>query len=88
MNKNSISFSEQGQLEFHNVIWATGFKSDYRIIQGIPGVLDQNGEPVHNRGMTSSEGLFFLGLPWQSRRGSALLQGVGYDAEYLMRYLR
>ncbi|MBC5636772.1 NAD(P)-binding domain-containing protein [Ornithinibacillus sp. BX22] len=87
-NKNSISFSEQGQLEFHNVIWATGFKSDYRIIQGIPGVLDQNGAPIHNRGITSSEGLFFLGLPWQSRRGSALLQGVGYDAEYLMRYLR
>ncbi|MBS3681338.1 NAD(P)-binding domain-containing protein [Ornithinibacillus massiliensis] len=87
-NKNSISFSGQGQLEIHNVIWATGFKSDYQIIQGIPGVLDQNGTPIHNRGITSSEGLFFLGLPWQSRRGSALLQGVGYDAEYLIRYLR
>ena len=40
--------------------------------------------PFTNRGVTWVKGLYFLGLPWQSSRGSALLQGVGADAEYLL----
>jgi hypothetical protein len=45
--------------------------------------------PVHlntevQRGVTSVKGLYFLGLPWQYRRGSALIGGVGDDAEYLI----
>ena len=33
--------------------------------------------------MTESPGLYFLGLPWQHTRGSALLGWVKDDAEYL-----
>ena len=33
--------------------------------------------------MTDSAGLYFLGLPWQYTRGSALLGWVKDDAEYL-----
>jgi putative flavoprotein involved in K+ transport len=27
--------------------------------------------------------VYFLGLPWQTRRGSAFIWGVWYDAEYI-----
>ncbi|MNT78424.1 putative oxidoreductase CzcO [compost metagenome] len=33
--------------------------------------------------MTDAPGVYFLGLPWQYRRGSALLLDVGRDAAYL-----
>lgn len=84
----SVLFKNNRALEFQNIIWATGFKPDYRIVKNIPGVLDRSGRPIHDRGVTNSEGLLFIGLPWQSRRGSALLEGVSYDAEFLMKYIR
>jgi putative flavoprotein involved in K+ transport len=33
--------------------------------------------------VTESSGLYFIGLPWQHTRGSALLGFVKDDAEYL-----
>lgn len=78
-----ISFADNSQIQVQNVIWATGFYFDYSWIQ-IPNVLDHRGKPVHQRGVTPVKGLYFLGLPWQFRRGSALIGGVGADAEYLI----
>jgi len=40
---------------------------------GITSVIWATGEP----------GVYFLGLPWQSRRGSAFIWGVWHDAKYL-----
>jgi len=36
------------------------------------------------RGVTETNGLFFIGLPWMYTRGSATLGGVSKDADYLM----
>lgn len=85
-NKNDIFFDDNTSLKVSNVIWSTGFKSDYSWIK-IPTVLHEKGFPIHQRGITSINGLFFLGLPWQYRRGSALLQGVGTDAKYIVEKL-
>jgi putative flavoprotein involved in K+ transport len=63
------------------VVWATGYRSDYRWIQ-VPGVLE-DGRVVHRRGVTEVPGLYFLGLSWQCTRGSALLGFVNDDAAYL-----
>lgn len=63
------------------VIWATGFRSDYSWID-VPGVLTA-GQPVHQRGVTPADGLYFLGLPWQHTRGSALLGFVKHDAAWI-----
>jgi putative flavoprotein involved in K+ transport len=63
------------------VIWATGFTHDYSWIE-LP-VLDTAGAPVHERGVTDSAGLYFLGLRWLHRRNSAFIGGVGKDAAYL-----
>jgi putative flavoprotein involved in K+ transport len=38
---------------------------------------------VHERGVTASPGLYFLGLSWLYTRGSALIGWVKDDAEYL-----
>ncbi|MGB1160111.1 MAG: flavin-containing monooxygenase [Alphaproteobacteria bacterium] len=63
------------------IIWATGFGVDYSWIDA--DVFDAQGRPVHQRGVTAEVGLYFLGLPWQSRRGSAFIWGVWHDAKYL-----
>ena len=35
------------------------------------------------RGVSSELGVYFLGLPWLSRRGSSFIWGVWHDARYL-----
>jgi putative flavoprotein involved in K+ transport len=63
------------------VVWSTGFRSDYGWIE-LP-VFDGKGYPSHDRGVTSVDGLFFLGLPWLHTWGSGRFSGVGRDARYL-----
>lgn len=43
------------------IIWATGFVPDYRILPGT--ALDENGVPVHRKGMGTLPGLYYAGLP-------------------------
>ena len=78
-----LIFDDQSNLQVDNLIWSTGFKPDFSWLH-ITGILNAEGEVKHQRGVTSIKGLYFLGLPWQHRRGSSLLQGVGDDAEYIM----
>jgi putative flavoprotein involved in K+ transport len=63
------------------VVWCTGYQSDFRWID-VP-VFDGSGQPAHDRGMTQSSGLYFLGLPWLNTWGSARFCGVADDADYL-----
>lgn len=84
---NQITFEDMSLLKVKNIIWATGFESKYPWLE-IKGVFDKKGKVIHNRGITTVEGLYFIGLPWQHRRGSALLQGVGADAEYIVQHLK
>jgi len=44
---------------------------------------DEHGTPKHQRGVSVEPGVFFLGLPWQSRRGSTFIWGVWHDAKHL-----
>ncbi|HWO04666.1 MAG TPA: NAD(P)-binding domain-containing protein, partial [Methylomirabilota bacterium] len=64
-----------------SVIWATGFRRDFGWIH-LP-VLDERGEPIHRRGVSSCPGLYFLGLPWLHTLKSSVLCGVGRDADHL-----
>ncbi|MDF2679273.1 MAG: oxidoreductase [Brevibacillus sp.] len=76
------TFADGRTAHVSNIIWATGYRPRYKWLE-VPGVLDDQGRPVHNRGVSPTPGLFFLGLPWQYNRQSALLGGVGHDAHYL-----
>jgi len=49
----------------------------------IDGAIDKKGKPIHNRGVSPVDGLYYIGLPWQHNRGSALVCGVGRDAMFL-----
>jgi len=63
------------------VVWCTGYQSDFRWID-VP-VFNGSGQPAHDRGMTQTSGLYFLGLPWLHTWGSARFCGVADDADYL-----
>ena len=64
------------------ILWATGYSVDYSWLQ-VPGALTETGRPQHHRGVSSAHGVYFLGLPWLSRRGSAFIWGVWHDAKVL-----
>jgi putative flavoprotein involved in K+ transport len=64
-----------------SIIWATGFAFDYGWLQ--VDAFDERGRPLHQRGVSTEPGIYFLGLPWQSRRGSSFIWGVWHDAKYL-----
>lgn len=64
-----------------SIIWATGYSVNYDWLDA--DVLDAQGKPIHTRGVTNEPGVYFLGLPWQSRRGSAFIWGVWHDAKFL-----
>ena len=63
------------------IIWATGFKSDYSWLK--VDAFDEMGKPKHQRGVSVEPGIYFLGLPWQSRRGSSFIWGVWHDAKHV-----
>jgi putative flavoprotein involved in K+ transport len=63
------------------VVWATGYRPDHSWLH-VPGVV-VDGQVRHEAGVTDVPGLYFLGLPWQTCRGSALLGFVGADAAAL-----
>jgi putative flavoprotein involved in K+ transport len=68
-----------------SIVWATGYAFDFGWLQ--VDVLDEKGRPKHKDGVSTVPGLYFLGLPWLSRRASAFIWGVWPDAEYLARHI-
>lgn len=84
---NIITFKDSSTLSVDNIIWATGFDLKYPWLE-IKEVFNEEGKIAHQRGITNVKGLYFIGLPWQYRRGSSILQGVGYDAEYIVKHLK
>lgn len=64
-----------------SIIWATGFEVDFSWLK--VDAFDAAGKPSHERGVSAEPGVYFLGLPWLSRRGSSFIWGVWHDAKYL-----
>ena len=66
-----------------SIIWATGFGNEYDWLK-LP-LLDERGEPLHERGVTQFPGIYFLGLRWLYKQKSSFLSfgGPAEDADYL-----
>lgn len=79
---HNITELDLHQAGIHTVLWANGFRPDHAWIEGIE--VDPQGWPIQSRGVTSIPGLYFVGLHWLHKRKSALLFGVGEDAEYVV----
>jgi len=77
----TVVFEDGSTLDVAAAIWATGYRFDHSWIN-LP-ITDDNGKLVHRRGVTDVPGLYFLGLPWQYTRGSALVGWVKDDAEFI-----
>ncbi|EDZ44150.1 MAG TPA: FAD-dependent oxidoreductase [Rhodobacteraceae bacterium] len=75
---DSLDFAAEG---ITTIIWATGYKQDFGWLKA--DAFDDKGAPIHQRGVSKEPGLYFLGLPWQSRRGSTFLWGVWHDAKFV-----
>ncbi|PSB14913.1 MSMEG_0569 family flavin-dependent oxidoreductase [filamentous cyanobacterium CCP2] len=73
------------QADIGAVIWCTGYQSDFSWVE-VP-VFDGKGYPGHDRGVTTVQGLYFLGLPWLYTWGSGRFSGVARDAIYLADYI-
>jgi putative flavoprotein involved in K+ transport len=63
------------------IIWATGYVQDFSWLK--VDAFDADGRPVHYRGVAKADGIYFLGLPWLSMRGSSFIWGVWEDAKFL-----
>ncbi|MGN6392863.1 MAG: flavin-containing monooxygenase [Gemmatimonadales bacterium] len=69
-------------LDVTNVIWCTGYEPGFSWID-VP-VFDDQGIPVHTRGVTTAEpALSFVGLHFLYAMASAMIHGVGRDAEHV-----
>lgn len=74
-------------LNVANVIWCTGFRSDFRWIR-LPAAFGVDGQPIHYRGVVATEpGLYFAGLEHQYAAVSDVLPGIGRDAGYVARHI-
>jgi putative flavoprotein involved in K+ transport len=78
-----VAFADGTDVTVSAVVWATGFTLDHSFVE-LP-VFDDRGAVAHERGVTAVPGAYFLGLPWQHTRGSALLGWVKDDAQYIAR---
>ena len=67
--------------QVNTIIWATGFALDFSWLQ--VNAFDEQGKPRHQRGVSSEPGVYFVGLPWLSRRGSAFIWGVWHDTKFV-----
>jgi putative flavoprotein involved in K+ transport len=82
---STVAFADGSSLKVDAVLWATGFDRDHEWIHA--PVFDPRGVLVHERGVTPSPGLYFLGMPWQHTRGSALLGWVKHDARHVAEHI-
>jgi len=72
-------------LGISTIIWATGYSFDFSFVK-LP-VVDSDGYPIQERGVTEYDGLYFLGMPWLHSRRSGILFGVGDDAAYIAQHI-
>jgi len=74
-------------LEASNVIWCTGYRPAFSWIDlAFPAT--RHGFPIQDRGIVESvPGLYFMGLLFQYSLSSALVGGVGRDAEHIVDHM-
>ncbi len=67
------------------VIWTSGYRPDYGWVK-FP-VFDDMGFPIQTDGRSQVPGLYFMGVHWMRKGKSAILHGVGEDAEIVARQI-
>lgn len=78
---NPVRELDLAEANITTILWATGYRQDFGWLK--VDAFDDKGAPQHQRGVSSEPGIHFLGLPWQSRRGSSFIWGVWHDAKHV-----
>ncbi len=79
--RNPIQQLDLAAAGITSIIWATGYAVDFNWLQ--VNAFDDKGKPKHQRGVSREPGVYFVGLPWLSRRGSSFIWGVWHDAKHV-----
>ena len=78
----SLDLAEAG---VKTILWATGYALDFGWLE--VDVFDETGKPQHHRGVTAEPGVYFMGLPWLSRRASSFIYGAWHDARFIVDHI-
>jgi len=68
------------------VVWCTGFRGDFSWAN-LPGVLDAQGQPVHEDGVATLPGIYFAGLDFASTRKSGTILAIAEEAHRLVEHI-
>ncbi|MER9237470.1 NAD(P)/FAD-dependent oxidoreductase [Mesorhizobium sp. M0633] len=68
------------------VVWCTGFKGDFSWVR-LSGLLDPEGQPVHEDGVAALPGIYFAGLDFASTRKSGTILAVTEEAPRLVEHI-
>jgi putative flavoprotein involved in K+ transport len=85
--RDGLPLLEDGRvLDVGTVLWCTGFEPRVDWIE-FP-LYGEDGQPEHRRGVAVGQpGLYFVGAEFQQSLASAMIQGVGPDAAYVVRQI-
>ena len=83
---DGVPVMEDGRIvKVANVVWCTGYRPVFDWVH--LAAFDQEGQPIHDRGVAAEPGLYFIGLFFLASAASSLVGGVGRDAEYIARHI-
>jgi len=80
--RTEVDIAQEG---IGTVIWTSGYRPAYGWVH-FP-VFDDMGFPIQQDGRSSVAGLYFMGVHFQRKAKSAVLYGVGEDAELVAQHI-
>ncbi len=81
---HDVLLSDGTEVPTDAVLWCTGYRPDHGWLR-VPGALDEQGRPVHDAGRSPVPGLHWVGLPWQTRLNTGIIDGIDRDARESVR---
>ena len=84
---SAVVLADGTEVRTDAVLWCTGYQPDYGWLR-VPLALDEHGHPVHDAGRSPVRGLHWVGLPWQTRLNSGIIDGVDRDARQAIRRMK
>ena len=76
---------DMAEANITSVIWASGFSYDFNWLQ--VNAFDEFNKPKHKQGISPERGVYFLGLPYLTGRGSSFIWGVWHDAKHIAEHI-
>ena len=76
---------DMAEANITSVIWASGFSYDFNWLQ--VNAFDEFNKPKHKQGISPERGIYFLGLPYLTGRGSSFIWGVWHDAKHIAEHI-